>query len=90
MNERIEQLAVEARQYAFGEVENSQDPTEWSTKYYNEMFEQKFAELIVRECYEHCKGQVLDKEVADTNELSYNDAVGDCANGLLQHFGIEE
>ena len=90
MNERIEQLAVEARQYAFGEVENSQDPTEWSTKYYNEMFEQKFAELSVRECYEHCKGQVLDKEVADTNELSYNDAVGDCANGLLQHFGVEE
>ena len=52
MNERIEKLAVEARQYAFGEVENSQDPTEWSTKYYNEMFEQKFAELIVRECAE--------------------------------------
>jgi hypothetical protein len=51
---------------------------------------EKFAELIVRECYEHCRGQVLDKEVADTNELTYNDAVGDCANGLLQHFGIEE
>ena len=52
MNLRIQELAVEARQYAFGEVENSQDPTEWSTKYYNEMFEQKFAELIVRECAE--------------------------------------
>ena len=51
---------------------------------------QKFAELIVRECYEHCKGQVLDKEVADTNELTYNDAVSDCANGLLQHFGVDE
>jgi hypothetical protein len=51
---------------------------------------QRFAELIVRECYEHCKGQVLDKEVADTNELTYNDAVSDCANGLLQHFGVEE
>ena len=49
----------------------------------------KFAELIIKECYEHCKGQMLDKEVADTNELTYNDAVGDCANGLLQHFGIE-
>ena len=49
----------------------------------------KFAELIVRECYEHCRGQVLDKEVADTNELTYNDAVSDCANGLLQHFGVE-
>jgi hypothetical protein len=58
-----------------------------------EMFETElgiFAELIVRECYEHCKGQILDKEVADTNELTYNDAVSDCANGLLQHFGVEE
>lgn len=51
---------------------------------------EKFAELIVKECYEHCKGQVLDKDVADTNELTYNDAVGDCANGLLQRFGVEE
>jgi hypothetical protein len=51
---------------------------------------QRFAELIVRECYENCKGQILDKEVADTNELTYNDAVSDCANGLLQHFGVEE
>jgi hypothetical protein len=50
----------------------------------------KFAELIVRECYESCRGQVLDKETADTNELTYNDAVGDCAIGLLQHFGIME
>jgi hypothetical protein len=50
MNERIRLLAEQARQYAFAKVELTQDPTEWSTKYYNEMFEQKFAELIVREC----------------------------------------
>ena len=53
-------------------------------------FAEKFAELLVRECYESCKGQVLDKETADTNELTYNDAVGDCAIGLLQHFGMME
>lgn len=52
--------------------------------------QEMFAELIIRECYEHCRGQILDKEVADTNELTYNDAVGDCANGLLQHFGLDE
>jgi len=45
--------------------------------------------LIVLACYEHCKGEMLDKEVADTHELTYNDAVMDCSNGLLQHFGIE-
>lgn len=54
----------------------------------NELF--KFAELLIKECAEHCKGQMLDKEVADTNELTYNDAVMDCSNGLLQHFGVEE
>ena len=74
MNERIRELYYEC-----------QDESQSTEQCY-----QKFAELIVLECYEHCKGQVLDKEVADTNELTYNDAVGDCANGLLQHFGVEE
>jgi hypothetical protein len=88
MNERIEKLAVEARQYAFGEVENSQDPTEWSTKYYNEMFEQKFAELIVRECMRMC----------EVTEMSF--VTHDCdveASGAItvkqfiaEHFGVEE
>ena len=88
MNERIEKLAVEARQYAFGEVENSQDPTEWSTKYYNEMFEQKFAELIVRECMRMC----------EVTEISF--VTHDCdveASGAItvkqfiaEHFGVEE
>ena len=81
MNERIQAL-IEQCTYHY---ESSNGSGEY------EIFDrEKFAELIVRECYEHCKGQVLDKEVADTNELSYNDAVGDCANGLLQHFGVDE
>jgi hypothetical protein len=84
MNERIEKLAVEARQYAFGEVENSQDPTEWSTKYYNEMFEQKFAELIVRECAEVC---------ADRGKMHdglYSAWADDCSKRIGKHFGVEE
>ena len=81
MNERIKLLADQAELTI---------RTSIGTYMSHPEFNQKFAELIVRECYEHCKGQVLDKEVADTNELTYNDAVGDCANGLLQHFGVEE
>ena len=54
-----------------------------------EYFE-KFAELIVRECIGHCKGQLRDLKTAEYMGLTYNDAVGDCANGLLQHFGVEE
>jgi hypothetical protein len=82
LNERIKELAEQA-----GFKVNWQHEDVQAIKMAR--FE-KFAELIVLECYEHCKGQVLDKEVADTNELTYNDAVGDCANGLLQHFGIDE
>jgi hypothetical protein len=77
MNEQIKELMKQAG-------------TDSSGKWMGVEHAEKFAELIVRECYEHCRGQILDKEVADTNELTYNDAVGDCANGLLQHFGVEE
>jgi hypothetical protein len=81
MNERIKQLAEEA---GLNMWVNGNNEVVFSEN------EKKFAELIVQECYEHCKGQILDKEVADTNELTYNDAVSDCANGLLQHFGVAE
>jgi hypothetical protein len=82
MNERIKKLAEQAGI-------NLPADSEYNGHIYKNAVE-RFAELIVRECYEHCKGQILDKEVADTNELTYNDAVSDCANGLLQHFGVEE
>ena len=83
MNERIRQLVIQAN---LTEVIDDayQERNDWQP------LVEKFAELIVKECYEHCKGQMLDKEVADTNELTYNDAVMDCSNGLLQHFGVEE
>ena len=63
MNERIKLLAEQARQYAFAKVENSQDPTEWSSKYYNEMFDDKFAELIVRECICQCDDENSQKYI---------------------------
>ena len=95
MNERIEQLAVEARQYAFAKVENSQDPTEWSTKYYNEMFEQKFAELIVRECINQVKEQYLPvmEDVAMMNDehwKGYKHCGVDSVVAIKEHFGVEE
>lgn len=79
MNERIKELILEAGFPKFDKMYVVSDGEELN----------KFAELIIKECYESCKGQLLDKEVADTHELTYNDAVGDCAIGLLQHFGLE-
>ena len=88
MNERIEQLAVEARQYAFGEVENSQDPTEWSTKYYNEMFEQKFAELIVRECMRMCDVAAIGYE--SQGHMKEANGCYSAKEYIEEHFGVEE
>ena len=88
MNERIEQLAVEARQYAFGEVENSQDPTEWSTNYYNEMFEQKFAELIVRECMRMCDVAAIGYE--SHGHMKEANGCYSAKEYIEEHFGVEE
>jgi hypothetical protein len=85
MNERIRELKEQAREYA-----TTRHPVSNITLSVNsDLFEQKFAELIVRECYEHCKGQLLNSTLANEHNLSYNDGVADCAIGLLQHFGVE-
>ncbi len=89
MNEQIRQLAEQARQYAFAKVENSQDPTEWSSKYYNEMFDDKFAELIVRECMDICAEREYDIRTRIKDE-------GKAATAYMirayikEHFGVEE
>ncbi len=49
----------------------------------------RFAELIVQECYHHCKDQLMERKTAEKAGLDYNDGVMDCAIGLLQHFGID-
>lgn len=79
MNERTRELADRAGEYADFEYGICTDE-----------FLEKFAELIVRECYVHCSGQMLDKEVAEAHGLTYNDGVMDCAVGLKLHFGIDE
>ena len=54
------------------------------------VYDEILAKLIVKECYVHCGGQLMDKTLAEAHGLTYNDGVMDCAIGLLQHFGVEE
>ena len=84
MNERIKELAEQARQYAFAKVENTQDPTEWSSKYYNEMFDQKFAELIVQECADWIDGSPS----TDAGQLLLTKSF--IIANIKGHFGVEE
>ena len=67
MNERIQQLAEQARKKPLG---NS-----WTYRLSGE-FEQKFAELIVKEC----------AEIATMNQFQWDSAGG----YVLKHFGVEE
>jgi hypothetical protein len=71
MNERIKELVKQATSYTW----NGNDVTE-------ELDEQKFAELIVREC-----ARALDDKLANPNGASIAYCDG---SDLLEHFGVEE
>ena len=81
MNERIKLLAEQAEQYA-DDTFNS-DPAKYDTpeqeKVWCEMMQEKFAELIVREC-----------GVALTPMLRDMVSRGQAYNLIKQHFGVEE
>jgi hypothetical protein len=78
MNERIQQLAEQALEYA--EKNQSADiPRHWF-RLYNE----KFAELIVAECL----GIVDDAERGGSNEI-WDNAVKFIRRDLQEHFGVE-
>jgi hypothetical protein len=88
MNERIRELERQAEKFVMG-IPASLDINE-----YTSVFNEKFAELIVRECVAQIQpmwNQV--KEVGappgydyDTFDLAYND----CMNAIKEHFGVEE
>jgi hypothetical protein len=74
MNERIKELAVQARNYALDEkrIYERMHNTEQCMEEYREVYNKKFAELIVREC-----AQIADKAWAAPGYQ------------VKQHFGVE-
>ena len=74
MNERIRELAKEALDYA--EKNQSAEVQQHWFKLYNE----KFAELIVREC----------ADVAKETRWAVPPSQEQIARGIQQHFGVEE
>lgn len=74
MNERIKELAVQANIFA----NTSYIPdSNWSAAR-----DQKFAELIVRECVEVCNSRVGNSD--------YNTGRMHCKSDIKEHFGIKE
>lgn len=81
MNERIRELALQARKYADDNEEHWKSGPSWDS-----LFEGKFVELIVRECAEVCKKQEYDYwRSAEDQDFTPQD----CADAIEQHFGVE-
>ena len=83
MNERIRELAEQARRYAFGQIENSQDPTEWSKCH--DMFEETFARLIVKDCI-----NIIHQQERIPKGFFYPKGADQHELAIKTHFGIEE
>ena len=83
MNERIRELAEQAKKYALDAMIKITDK-EQALKVYSETYDTKFAELIVQECVEVCHTMAEDSD-------SYVVHDGDtCAEQIKKHFGVEE
>ena len=85
MNERIRELAEQARKYAW------ENETHWSADAERAtLFEQKFAELIVRECAEQIVAKGTDWIDFAPSRTGVRPEYWDMAQQIKQHFGVEE
>ena len=75
MNERIKKLAEQAKEYARG------------FNYQHEVFEKKFAELIVGECLKIAKNR--EDELESAGLLSESNAVGNVSYRISRQFGVK-
>ena len=92
MNERIKELAEQAEKLADEHTKAFTDGTgEWKRSW-NEVYDEKFAKLIVKECAE-----LIDNKVTITAAQTYDevfvakyDTKELCANQIREHFGVDE
>jgi hypothetical protein len=82
MNERIKELALQADAIILGSVQSK------SAGLLIEKWEQKFAELIIQECY----NAVLSVPCyyKDYRSQIEQCVIHDCANSIKQHFEIQQ
>jgi phenolic acid decarboxylase len=89
MNKRIKELAVQARNYALDEkrIYERMHNTEQCMEEYREVYNKRFAELIVRECARLAIEKQTENDVSGI--VSKNPAK-DFAYALVEHFGVKE
>jgi hypothetical protein len=80
LNERIRELRKQAQKYVL-DIPASLSPAE-----FDDLFEEKFSELIVRECAELCEGEAIFAGMNGRKDAS----ASNCATIIRQHFGVAE
>jgi len=90
MNERIKQLAEQARNYALDQKRHyeSVHNTEQCLEEYREVYNIKFAELIVKDCMVISK--TWEDQLEKAKQLSESNAVGIVTYRISRQFGVEE
>jgi len=85
MNERIEKFSEQARLYADSMYPSGLDIAKWGPAY-----QEKFAELIVKECINVCE-PVLDEPYEDMDEFGKGLVEGQdvAVEKIKKHFGVE-
>jgi hypothetical protein len=91
MNQRIRELAEQAEKLKRDEVSYRE---RLRNKYCTgdmeeEIFREKFAELIVRECLEQIYSVTIDNPTDDWDQ-GYDSGLNQAAETIKTHFGVEE
>jgi len=86
MNKRIKELAEQARDWGYAEHSGYTAQL---------LFEQKFAELIVKECLEELRYTVLDtqelrRDKSTDYQVGWEDGMFDAGETIKNIFGVEE
>ena len=96
MNERILELRTQAAAWV-SENHQPQDPNAYSQKEIDQrylMYEEKFAELIVRECVQTLIDNTPERYTNESAEedwdKGYDRAMTDCVHHIKEHFGVIE
>jgi hypothetical protein len=93
MNERIRELAEQALQLVADEHANGDESRLNLASYtVKDLIQEKFAELIVRECVESMQVNLITETqpVPGTMDYIQNHTINLCANTVKKHFGVED
>ena len=90
MNERIRQLADQAHEYASG-VYDQRIATEGPENvFFYQISNDKFAELIVRECISINRQRLFSDYEGDSHRVAHNNALWCAISDMFKHFGVGE